>query len=54
MYPEVATSGKPGEDPTLVAIHHYLKTGAKEGRSPSPFFDPKYYLATHADLIKSL
>lgn len=34
-------------------IKHYLKTGAKELRNPSPDFDTKYYLENNSDLEKS-
>ena len=33
---------------------HYRLFGIKEGRSPNPFFDPKFYLSEHPDLAQAL
>ena len=40
--PDVAASNV---DPLV----HFLREGAKEGRSPHPLFDPKYYLTTYPE-----
>ena len=34
------------------AIAHYTRNGIKEGRSPNPFFDPKFYARHNADLLE--
>jgi hypothetical protein len=48
-YPDVAAYG-PGRNG---AVAHYRECGIKEGRSPNPYFDPQYYLSTHADLTQA-
>jgi len=51
LYPDVA-AGLPA-DPKVrraAAIKDYITSGAMAGRSPSPFFDPKYYLKHYKDL----
>jgi hypothetical protein len=48
-YPDVAVYG-PGRDR---AVAHYRECGINEGRSPNPYFDPQYYLSTHADLTQA-
>lgn len=32
------------------AVKHYEEYGKREGRSPNPFFDPRYYMGIHGDL----
>ena len=40
--PDVAQQG-------IDPLEHYLRVGAKMGRSPHPIFDPKFYLKTYPD-----
>ncbi len=41
--PDVASAG-------MNPLEHFLRSGAKEGRKPSPLFDPQYYLSTYTDV----
>jgi glycosyltransferase involved in cell wall biosynthesis len=34
-------------------LFHFIKFGAKEGRSPHPLFDPSWYLAQHSDVAEA-
>jgi hypothetical protein len=44
--PDVAQAGFTEHN----VINHYLANGIDEGRSPNPFFDPKFYLEAWGDL----
>lgn len=35
------------------ALAHYVRHGGSEGRSPSPVFDPQWYLAQYPDVAKA-
>ncbi len=35
------------------ALHHFIATGAREGRDPNPFFDTDWYVATNPDVASS-
>ncbi|GHA12327.1 hypothetical protein [Oceanisphaera arctica] len=45
-YPDVAESG-------MLAIKHYLKVGAFEGRNPSEHFDTNWYLKLYSDVVEA-
>lgn len=42
----VKAGGKKIED----AVYHYERYGKREGRSPNPFFNPRYYMDSYGDL----
>ena len=46
QYPDVGRSG-------ISALDHYLRFGAREGRSPHPLFDAKFYWKTYPEAILS-
>jgi hypothetical protein len=46
QYPNV---GKSGLDP----VEHYLRSGAAEGRNPSPSFDTEFYLEFYPDVARA-
>jgi len=39
-------------DQVRFAIRHYMDSGRYEGRAPSVFFNPSYYLSSYADLSR--
>lgn len=43
-YPEVASAG-------INPFSHYMQTGWREGKDPSPFFDTSFYLESHSDVL---
>jgi len=45
-HPDVAESG-------VNPLRHYLRSGAREGRDPSPLFDTAYYLGNNRDVAES-
>jgi HAD superfamily hydrolase (TIGR01549 family) len=45
-YPDVAKAG-------VNPIHHYLRRGWIEGRTPSPRFDPNHYLKNNPDVARA-
>lgn len=49
-YKDVAAAVAAG---TITAEQHYLTQGDKEGRQPSIYFDPIYYLAHNPDVAKA-
>ncbi len=48
LYPDLAAVY--GPDGFWAGRDHYVNNGRSEGRSPTPFFDPKFYYEYYADI----